>query len=184
MRVKPNIDDKQLNIIGERLRAIRKANGIKNQEELAEALDVARETVGQWERGDTPPSLSYLLKICDLYHVDLDYICGRIDCQTHDLQYFHDLTGMSEDAIATVSEWHKKQTHWPNLLSKIIEDAEAHNLMQNLSLYAGTSILSKFDFDEDGHCPGTNDSIKDKNIACLWQISRIFSNIVERLFGK
>ena len=95
---------------------------------------------------------------------------------------------MSEDAIATVSEWHKSDDAriqaWPDYLSKIIEDDDARNLMGNLNTYAGTSILSKFDFDEDGHCPGTNDSIKDKNIACLWQISRLFSNIVERLFGK
>lgn len=186
MRVKPNIDDKQLYIIGERIRKIRKDNGLKNQEALAEVLDVSREAVGEWERGETLPSLQYLLKICDLYHVDLDYIRGRLDCQTHDLQHAHDLTGLSEKALAALAAWHGSDnwiySNWPDLISRIIEDAETAGLLHNLSTYAGTSTLSKYDFDED--TPGTNEAIHDKNVAMLWYMSKTFTNIIERQFGK
>ena len=130
MRVKSNIDDKQLNIIGERLRAIR-ADHALTQEELAEALGVQRETVGQWERGVTPPSLSSLLKICDLYHVDLDYICGRLDCQTHDLQYVHELTGLSEDAIKKIINLNRENITPSNadILSALIEHMDTEFIL-------------------------------------------------------
>lgn len=121
MRNKPNIDPQQLYTIGDRIRAIRAAHDL-SQEDLAEALDVTRETIGQWERGLTPPSLSSIIKICDLYHVDADYIMGRLDCQTHDLQYVHDLTGLSEDAInqlMTINE-SNRATRRIDILSRLI----------------------------------------------------------------
>lgn len=132
MRVKPNIDKQQLYTIGDRIRAIRAAQTPKlNQEDLAEALGVARETVGQWERGETPPSLSYLLKICDLYHVDLDYITGRLDCQTHDLQYVHDLTGLSEDAIKKLIQfkYNNKGHARADIVSILIEQFNAEYMI-------------------------------------------------------
>ena len=98
MRVKPNISREQLNTIGDRLRTIRDAHDL-TQEGLAEVLGVQRETIGQWERGVTLPSASSLLTLSELYHVDVDYLLGRIDQKTHDLQFIHDKTGLSEQAI-------------------------------------------------------------------------------------
>ena len=130
MRVKSNIDDKQLYIIGERLRAIRADHDL-SQEGLAEALGVQRETIGQWERGVTPPSFSAIVKICDLYHVDADYIMGRIDCQTHDLQYVHDLTGLSEDAIKKLMQfkYNNKGHARADIVSILIEQFNAEYMI-------------------------------------------------------
>lgn len=155
------------------------------QQELADKLNVNLKTVMNWEQGLVTPSLETTMQLADLLHCDIDFLTGRIKCTTHDLQYIHDLTGLSESAIATISDWHKSEDYkhgWPALLSSIIEDDETGDLMKNLNLYAGTAVLSEMDFDDDA--PGTNEHIKDKNIACLWHVSRIFSNIVERLFSK
>ena len=130
MRVKSNIDAQQLYTIGDRLRALRDAHYL-TQEQLSEALGVQRETVGQWERGVTPPSFSAIVKICDLYHVDADYIMGRLDCQTHDLQYVHDLTGLSEDAIKKLIQFKRKNkaNAYSDIVSLLLEYFNAEFLL-------------------------------------------------------
>ena len=143
MRVKPNICQQQLKTIGDRIRAIRAAQNPRlSQEGLAAALDVARETIGQWENGVTMPSLSYLLKICELYHVDLDYITGRLDCQTHDLQYVHDLTGLSEDAIKKLIAMNEanRVVHRVDVLSHLITHKSFNYLLSLLPADADGTI--------------------------------------------
>lgn len=42
------------------------------QEQLAERLDVSRQSVSKWESGASFPEMDTLLKLCDMFHVDLD----------------------------------------------------------------------------------------------------------------
>ncbi len=42
------------------------------QEQLAEQLDVSRQSVSKWEGGQSFPEMDTLLRICDLYGVNLD----------------------------------------------------------------------------------------------------------------
>lgn len=42
------------------------------QEQLAETLEVSRQSVSKWESGQSFPEMDTLLRICDLYQVDLD----------------------------------------------------------------------------------------------------------------
>ena len=42
------------------------------QEQLAEQLDVSRQSVSKWESGASFPEMDTLLRICDLYGTDLD----------------------------------------------------------------------------------------------------------------
>ena len=42
------------------------------QEQLAERLDVSRQSVSKWEGGQSFPEMDTLLRICDLYDVNLD----------------------------------------------------------------------------------------------------------------
>lgn len=44
----------------------------QTQEQLAEALEVSRQSVSKWESAQSYPEMDTLLRICDLYHVDLD----------------------------------------------------------------------------------------------------------------
>ena len=129
----------------------------------------------------------WIARYSKFFHCSTDYLFGNISMPTPDVATVHDLTGLSESAIANLHSWHTTNDDaincYPSYISDILEDDDATNLLHNLNTYSGTTKLSKFDFDEHGHAPGTNEWIKDKNIACLWQVSRIFSNIVERLFG-
>lgn len=69
------------------------------QEELADRLGVSLKTVMNWEQGQAAPSVDKLMELADIYHCDLDYLTGRLDQKTHDLQFIHDQTGLSEKAI-------------------------------------------------------------------------------------
>ena len=42
------------------------------QEQLAEILEVSRQSVSKWEGGQSFPEMETLLRLCDLYEVDLD----------------------------------------------------------------------------------------------------------------
>lgn len=42
------------------------------QEQLAETLEVSRQSVSKWESGQSFPEMETLLRLCDLYQVDLD----------------------------------------------------------------------------------------------------------------
>lgn len=69
------------------------------QEDLAEKMGVSLKTIMNWEQGQAIPSLEKLSEMADLYHCDLDYLTGRMKLKTHDLQFIHDQTGLSEKAI-------------------------------------------------------------------------------------
>ncbi len=44
----------------------------QTQEQLAEALEVSRQSVSKWESGQSYPEMDTILRLCDLYQVDLD----------------------------------------------------------------------------------------------------------------
>ena len=48
-----------------------------SQEQLAEQLEVSRQSVSKWETGTSVPDLDKLIKICDIFSVSLDEITGR-----------------------------------------------------------------------------------------------------------
>ncbi len=57
--------------IPENLQFIRAQAGV-TQEQLAEQLEVSRQSVSKWEGGQSFPEMDTLLRICDLYDVNLD----------------------------------------------------------------------------------------------------------------
>ena len=58
---------------GETLQKLRKQKGW-SQEELAERLELTRQTVSKWELEQSTPDLDYIIKLCDLFQVSADYL--------------------------------------------------------------------------------------------------------------
>jgi len=54
-----------------KLYQLRKQNGL-SQEELANRLNVSRQTVSKWEIGDSTPDIEKLIAISDLFDISLD----------------------------------------------------------------------------------------------------------------
>ena len=57
--------------LGERVYQIRTARGL-SQSDLAEALDVSRQSVSKWETDASVPDLDKLVKMCELFGVSMD----------------------------------------------------------------------------------------------------------------
>ena len=66
----------------ENLQFIRTREGV-TQEQLAEQLNVSRQSVSKWESGTSFPEMDTLLRICDLYHTNLDTLLrGSVEAET------------------------------------------------------------------------------------------------------
>lgn len=59
--------------IGERIRALRKEKGLK-QEALAKKAEVSRVSIGFYERDDRMPPADIATRIADALEVDVDYL--------------------------------------------------------------------------------------------------------------
>ena len=57
--------------LGETIRTVRSEKGM-SQGDLADALDVSRQSVSKWETDASVPELDKLVKMCDLFGVSLD----------------------------------------------------------------------------------------------------------------
>lgn len=67
----------EMNLLGGRIAALRKARGM-TQKELAESLHISDKSVSRWERGETAPDLSLLPALAEHLNVTLDeLLSGR-----------------------------------------------------------------------------------------------------------
>ena len=57
--------------LAENLQYLRAREGV-TQEQLAERLDVSRQSVSKWESAASYPEMDTLLKLCDMFQVDMD----------------------------------------------------------------------------------------------------------------
>ncbi|MBQ8040369.1 MAG: helix-turn-helix transcriptional regulator [Lachnospiraceae bacterium] len=60
----------------ENLVRFRKLKGF-TQEEIAEKMQVSRQSVSKWENGEAVPELAKIIKLADILDVSLDILCGR-----------------------------------------------------------------------------------------------------------
>lgn len=52
------------------------------QAEIAEYLGCQREVYRRYEKGTRQIPIDFLIRLSDLYHVNIDYIVGRTDIKT------------------------------------------------------------------------------------------------------
>lgn len=62
--------------IGKKIMDLRKKNGF-SQEELAEKVGVARQTISKWELGETSPDLKQSKELSKIFKVSLDELTGN-----------------------------------------------------------------------------------------------------------
>ena len=128
----------------EGLKRARKEAGL-TQADLAEKMGVHIKTVMNWEQGIAEPPLGTLMDLTELYHCDLDYLTGRLDQKTHDLQFIHDQTGLSEKAIeklqslVTVPDWDQREKDLRESAPEIPEEKIHESIMRERERYE-TSI--------------------------------------------
>lgn len=58
------------------IKQLRKKNGL-TQIELAKKIGVSSSTIAMYEVGEREPSIETLDKMCEVFNVDMDTLCGR-----------------------------------------------------------------------------------------------------------
>lgn len=93
--------------IGERIHQQRKEVLDITMEELASAVGgITRQTVSKWEKGEGEITVNDLVKLCKVFNCDMGFLlCEYDECKTRDLQYIHDVTGLSEETIRILESW-------------------------------------------------------------------------------
>ena len=70
--------------LSDKILTLRKRGGM-SQEELAEKLNVSRQTVSRWELGSAQPDANNILQISKLFGVTADYLLNDDDSSDNDL---------------------------------------------------------------------------------------------------
>ena len=126
-------------LFAERLVALRKQKGYENQNQLAAAYNrefppkrkddsegnTGSGILGTIKHYENPnylgsPKLDKVDNICDLLGCDIDYLTGRIDYKTHNLEYISEYTGLSEEAVEIISTG-KSEFGEPSLETQFID---------------------------------------------------------------
>lgn len=66
--------------LGEKIQQLRKAAGI-SQEQLAEQLDVSRQSISKWELNDAVPEISKIIMLSELFSVSTDELLKNRNTQ-------------------------------------------------------------------------------------------------------
>lgn len=59
--------------IGKKIKYLRELKGM-TQEELANLLYVSKQAVSKWEKGLTIPDIENIIRLCEIFNVDINYL--------------------------------------------------------------------------------------------------------------
>lgn len=165
------------------------AHGIKRarknagytQQQLADILNVNIKSVMNWDQGRSIPEWKDAFRLCNLFQCDIDYLFGRIDGRTHDLDYVQSETGLSEESILILRQ--QRETETPSILSRIISHRLFIALMRMIGKLSKPQVFTKLFADSvlnhlknDG---AYTDSPEDIKAIYANQASRTFDHIVD-----
>lgn len=100
---------------GERLYELRNKNNL-SQEELAEVLDVSRQSISKWENDKAYPEMTRLLFMSDYFDVSLDYLMRGIEKENNEEKV------TADDADKNSNDKYKTKNIllvWNNFLSNL-----------------------------------------------------------------
>ena len=96
-------------MVGENIIFLRKRNGL-TQEALSERINVSRQTVAKWERGESEPDCSSLMRLASLFDVTIDSLVGNVEEDQKIVgvapkgKYFFGLAPIREDGSVVLPE--------------------------------------------------------------------------------
>lgn len=136
-------------VFGKRLKELRKANGY-TIEQFAEAVGIAKSTVGYYENDNRMPDIEILAKIADVLNVPADYLLGRTNTAAvkGKTKTVCELTGLSDTAADFLSGLLKHQRYGTlDKLNYLIEDFandcdEDYDMQGSKNLEDTSSILN------------------------------------------
>ena len=108
---------------GENLKSLRKSYKI-TQEQLAEKVNVSRQSVSKWENGESYPEMNNILELCKIFH-----------CKVTDLinDFIIDIDSLDEDVKMNVVKFREeKQKRVKNFCTVIYKGASIGRILYYL----------------------------------------------------
>mgnify|MGYP003301770653 CR=1 FL=1 len=95
---------------GDNLKLIRKSKNM-SQEQLAEKVNVSRQSVSKWENGEAYPEMNNILELCKIFN-----------CKINDLVHtdMSDISSLDEEIIMNVVKFNEKKQSQVKSLSNVI----------------------------------------------------------------
>jgi transcriptional regulator with XRE-family HTH domain len=174
-------------IIGERLKKARKDSEL-TLAKVAEKIGKEQyQTVSKYESENSVPSFDVVLKLCNLYGCEIDYILGLIDNKTKSHKDICEMTGLSEEAADTLLRWKRSgySVFGTDFFSEILKDKKLmYDLEEAGREYSTIKNMSENSIDEyDGEADGKGWIVTDKNTALkflAYEVSRLITNFTYR----
>lgn len=101
-------------------------------------------TIQSWEQGKSTPTAEVLANICELLDCDADYLLGRIDQRTHDINVAHHYTGLSPAALEQLHEYRMNLINEPDWeeIRALEENWSSHKYYRAFALYLIDELLT------------------------------------------
>lgn len=171
--------EKKIQSVGERLLLLRSQKKM-TQEELAEYLDVSRQSVSKWELNKTLPDMEKLIQLSELYEVSMDYLIrgktllefGKRECNPGTIEepLPEEYENAFENGNALESETHTRQDTFPNGLEG---EYSAQRIVFILAtVFSGILCICMFAF--AGRLIGKNVATFDNKQQDIILIDRIY----------
>lgn len=94
--------------VGKIIRVLRNEKGY-SQKELAEMINVAQNTVSNWENGTREPDNATLIKLAKLFNCSTDYLLGRTDIKNpyepEAMAVHHDEEEFTEEELEDIKKF-------------------------------------------------------------------------------
>lgn len=92
--------------ISDNLRILR-LKSKKSLEDIAEAINVSRQSVSKWESGESYPDIEKCVRLAKLYNVSLDALVNKtiselVNEKVHDDKYMFGLTKLEENGMIKI----------------------------------------------------------------------------------
>ena len=172
--------------IGEKIRNARRERKL-SQDGLIELLSVkygvklGRNRLSQLENGGREKfELDLFIAICDIFDWDMGYLFDEYLESTKTKHIICQETGLSEAAVNKIVAWKNaddRRKLYSNHLSELLENKDTESLLGDIGEFLAYAALEVKAVNNND--PKFAVELLDLQMARLWNISRVFSNIIE-----
>lgn len=122
---------------GARLKELRLKSKYVSQDELADAVGIARQTLGNYENNSRNPDSEVIKRLAKTLEVSADYLLGlsHVSAPNETVQGIHKKTGLSQEAIRHLSVNNALSNNYVILLSDLIAHASFPMFIQIIESY-------------------------------------------------
>lgn len=171
------MNSKSISAIGERIKALRISKKL-TQAELAQALNVKRQTVAQWENQERDLKTGAIISLAKYFNVSADYLLGISEYKTSETANVGYITGLSAVSISKLNHIATSCQSNKYDLYKMIEYFLSWDRLKEFSTMYVKYLKSRADKVTTLDTDGNEDEFSLKYIR-LMSLQHLFNDFIE-----